>query len=119
MFDTSPCHVRRRSRTKGTGLSDLETSLARYLAHRMPSASDLRVTGLSRIHGGSSQETYRYEASWSQAGETQGGWFILRRAPEAGLVNAEHDLEYSVYSALAGSGVPRHACFARYCQARR
>lgn len=91
---------------KGTGLSDLEASLARYLAHRMPQAQGVNVTNLSRIHGGSSQETYRYEASWAEAGEAKGGRFILRRAPEAGLVNAEHDLEYTVYSALAGKGVP-------------
>ena len=87
-------------------MNDLEAALGRYLAHRMPSVSDVRVTSLSRIHGGSSQETYRYEAQWNEAGEAKGGWFILRRAPEAGLVNAEHNLEYTVYSALAGTGVP-------------
>jgi aminoglycoside phosphotransferase (APT) family kinase protein len=87
-------------------LSDLETSLARYLAHAMPQASEIAVSGLARIHGGSSQETYRYEARWNEAGEARGGNYILRRAPEAGLVNAEHDLEYTVYSALAGKGVP-------------
>jgi aminoglycoside phosphotransferase (APT) family kinase protein len=87
-------------------VSGLETSLAGYLAHRMPQAEGLSVAGLSRIHGGSSQETYRYEASWTEASEAKGGRFILRRAPEAGLVNAEHDLEYTVYSALSGKGVP-------------
>lgn len=64
------------------------------------------MANVSRIHGGSSQETYRYEARWSEAGEARGGWFILRRAPEVGLVNAEHDLEYTFYSALAGRGAP-------------
>ncbi len=87
-------------------MSDLETSLARYLAHRLPQARDIAVTGLARIHGGSSQETYRYQAHWNEAGESRSGAYILRRAPEAGLVNAEHDLEYTVYSALAGKGVP-------------
>lgn len=87
-------------------MSDLETSLAAYLAHRMPQASDMRVTDLARIHGGSSQETYRYEAHWNEGGHARHGKFILRRAPEAGLVNAEHDLEYTVYSALADCGVP-------------
>jgi aminoglycoside phosphotransferase (APT) family kinase protein len=87
-------------------VTDLETGLANYLAHRMPVAQGLTVGNLARIHGGSSQETYRYEASWTEAGETKNGRFILRRAPEAGLVNADHDLEFTVYSALAGSGMP-------------
>ena len=34
MFDARGESVRRRPRTKGTGLSDLEIGLARYLAHR-------------------------------------------------------------------------------------
>lgn len=87
-------------------MSDLEQSLAKYLAHRMPLAEGIEVANLSRIHGGSSQETYRYEARWTEAGEAKGGRFILRRAPEAGLVNAEHDLEYTVYSGLEGCSVP-------------
>lgn len=87
-------------------MSGLEDQLATYLAHRMPHARDISVSNLARIHGGSSQETYRYEASWNEDGATKGGKYILRRAPEAGLVNAEHDLEYTVYSALAGCGVP-------------
>jgi aminoglycoside phosphotransferase (APT) family kinase protein len=31
---------------------------------------------------------------------------IVRRAPEVGLVNAAYDLEYTVYSALKGRGIP-------------
>ncbi|MCB2046694.1 MAG: phosphotransferase family protein [Novosphingobium sp.] len=87
-------------------MSGLEDQLASYLAHRMPQARDVIVGNLARIHGGSSQETYRYEASWTEQGTDKGGKFILRRAPEAGLVNAEHDLEYSVYSALDGCNIP-------------
>jgi aminoglycoside phosphotransferase (APT) family kinase protein len=92
-------------------MNDLEAALARYLAHRMPSAGNVRITGLSRIHGGSSQETYSYEAHWIEDGKNREGDFILRRSPEAGLVNAEHDLEFTVYSALADSGIPTPEAF--------
>ena len=87
-------------------MSGLELQLEKYLVHRMPQAADVKVANLARIHGGSSQETYRYEASWNEGGERKAGRFILRRAPEAGLVNAEHDLEYTVYTGLAGCDVP-------------
>lgn len=87
-------------------MSALEPCIARYLAHRMPEASDVQVDDLARIHGGSSQETFRFRARWQRAGGTEERRLILRRAPEAGLVNAERDLEFTVYSALAGSGVP-------------
>ena len=37
---------------------------------------------------------------------SRGGQLILRRAPQSGLVVAERDLEYNVYRALAGQGLP-------------
>jgi aminoglycoside phosphotransferase (APT) family kinase protein len=84
----------------------MEARIAAYLAHRMPEALDIAVDGLARIHGGSSQETYRLRACWRVANAAIERRLILRRAPAAGLVVAERDLEYSVYRALAGSGVP-------------
>jgi len=87
-------------------MEGLEARLAEYLAHRMELANGLRVENLARIHGGSSQETFRFDAHWSEDGAEQSGNFILRRAPVKGLVNAEHDLEFTVYDALAGSGIP-------------
>lgn len=86
--------------------NDLEQRLAAYLTHRNTHGARVAVSDLSRIHGGSSQETYRYTAGWDDGGKRRSANFILRRAPEAGLVNAEHDLEYTVYSALAGTGFP-------------
>ncbi len=87
-------------------MDEIEQRLAKYLSHRMPEASGLTVDGLARIHGGSSQETFRFHASWKEGDTACEGDHILRRAPESGLVNAEHDLEYTVYSALEGQGVP-------------
>ena len=84
----------------------LESRIAAYLAHRLPDAGDIVVDDLARIHGGSSQETFRFAGRWTQAGRTEERRLILRRAPEAGLVNAERDLEFTVYTALEGSGVP-------------
>lgn len=87
-------------------MEGLEARLAEYLAHRMEWADELVVENLARIHGGSSQETFRFDAYWTQDGAKHRGNFILRRAPVKGLVNAEHDLEFTVYTALARSGIP-------------
>lgn len=84
----------------------MEDRIAAYLAHRMPMADAVVVDELARIHGGSSQETYRLRARWREGGQTVERRLILRRAPEAGLVVAERDAEFNVYSALTGTGVP-------------
>ena len=80
--------------------------VAAYLAYRMPDAAHIAVTDLVRIPGGASQEMFRFGASWSEGGVQVDRHMILRREPKAGLVDAERDLEYKVYRALAGSSVP-------------
>ncbi|MDO6414492.1 phosphotransferase family protein [Sphingomonas sp. BIUV-7] len=87
-------------------MSELERRLADYLAHQQPGARNLSVTNLARIQGGSSQETYRFRATWEEEGRAVERNLILRRAPPAGLVVAERDIEFTVYRALAGHGVP-------------
>ena len=84
----------------------MEARLATYLAHRMPDAENVAVGNLARIHGGASQETFRFSASWIRNDRKHDSKLILRRAPESGLVVAERDLEFAVYSALSGTGVP-------------
>lgn len=84
----------------------MEARIIGYLAHRMPDATDIKVDEFHQIHGGSSQETFRLRAHWRAGGGTVERRLILRRAPSAGLVVGEHDLEYEVYRALAGSDVP-------------
>lgn len=87
-------------------MSAFEARIAAYLGHRMPDASAIMVDELARIYGGSSQETYRLRACWQQGGEAVEKRLILRRDAPAGLVVAERDLEYNVYRALAGQGIP-------------
>lgn len=91
---------------------ELEARLAAYLAHRMPEAGDVAVADVARIAGGSSQEMFRFRASWTEAGQPVTQPMILRREPNAGLVAAERALEYTVYRALAETPLPvPHARF--------
>jgi len=87
-------------------MSSLEQRIAAYLAHAMPAASDVSVDELGRIYGGSSQETFRFRATWNEGGQAIERRLILRRDATAGLVVAERDLEFNVYRALAGHGLP-------------
>jgi aminoglycoside phosphotransferase (APT) family kinase protein len=87
-------------------MTDEIARIAAYLAHKMPTATDIVINDFSRIHGGASQQMFRFRACWSDGGKAHDCPMILRRAPEAGLVEAERDLEYKVYRALAGSGLP-------------
>jgi aminoglycoside phosphotransferase (APT) family kinase protein len=87
-------------------MSSLEKQIASYLAHRMPEAVGIVVDELGRIYGGSSQETFRFHAHWNEGAQAIDRRLILRRDATAGLVVAERDLEYNVYRALAGQGLP-------------
>lgn len=87
-------------------MSDMEQRIVTYLAHRMPAATAIAVDELARIPGGSSQETFRLRARWRTGAVETDKRLILRREPPAGLVIAERDLEYNVYRALEGQGVP-------------
>lgn len=87
-------------------MSVMEDQIVAYLAHRMPAAKAITVDGLSRIAGGSSQETFKLRAVWDEGEGLSERWLILRRAPAAGLVVAERDVEFAAYKALADSGVP-------------
>ena len=84
--------------------------VAAYLQHKMPAARDIAVEKLARIPGGASRETWSFDATWRE-GETADappgkGGFILRRDPEAGLLDTERNVEFRVYQALQGTGVP-------------
>ena len=87
-------------------MSELDKQIAAYLAYRMPNAGDMAVDEVARVAGGASQEMFRFRARWREAGEAVERRFILRREPAGGLVEAERDLEFKVYQALAGSGIP-------------
>ncbi|MBV1687903.1 phosphotransferase [Novosphingobium sp. G106] len=89
----------------------MEHRLAHYLTAQMPGVDDVEVYDLARIYGGSSQETFRFRARWTQDGQNIERSLILRRDAAAGLVVAERDLEYTVYKALAGQGIPIPAVY--------
>ena len=83
-----------------------EDQLLAYLTARMPEACGLRVENIARIPGGASRETWSFDASWAQGGEAVERSFIARRDPTASLLESHNDLEFDLYTALEGSGIP-------------
>jgi aminoglycoside phosphotransferase (APT) family kinase protein len=65
--------------------------LERYLAGHW--GDDVRVRDLSRIPGGASRETYRFDAE--VGGKIRG--MILRRDPVGGLIDTDRQTEFLAY----------------------
>lgn len=84
----------------------MEDDIARYLELRLPGASTVKVSHLTRIPGGASRETWMFKAVWDEAGGRQSAEFVLRKDPPASLVESERTLEYAFYSAFQDSPVP-------------
>jgi len=77
----------------------LTAQLAAYLSRTggAPATIDM----ISRISGGASRETYRFDAT--QNGERCG--YILRRDPPGSLIDTDRRLEFAAIRSFAGKGV--------------
>jgi aminoglycoside phosphotransferase (APT) family kinase protein len=84
----------------------LEPRLAAYIAGKLPGATGVAVSGLERISGGASRETYRFVLDWREGSEARRRKMILRRDPPASLIDTERRVEFAAYRAFHGSAVP-------------
>ena len=84
----------------------LEERVAAYLRSKMPDAEGLMVSGLIRIPGGASRETWSFDARWREKGREVQRGFIIRRDPEASVLETARDIEFHVYRALAETSIP-------------
>ncbi|MEO8605949.1 MAG: phosphotransferase family protein [bacterium] len=84
-----------------------EAAIAAYFTARLPDAHAVEVTNLFRIPGGASRETWSADLRWLEGGgkRRQQG-FIIRRDPEASLVNSDRRVEFDFYRSFADSAVP-------------
>ena len=46
----------------------MQKQIEKYLRHKMPEAKDLTVSGIFRIPGGASRETWAFDARWREIG---------------------------------------------------
>lgn len=83
-----------------------EEQIAAYLQHKMPDVSEVEVSKLWRIPGGASRETWSFDATWREGKSRGGRGFIMRRDPEASLLETERYVEFRAYQAMKDTGVP-------------
>jgi len=83
----------------------LERRIREYLSVKIHDDS-VAVSNLQRIPGGASRETWSFDAEWRENGKKVSRGFILRRDPDASLLETERDLEFRVMDAVAAHGVP-------------
>jgi aminoglycoside phosphotransferase (APT) family kinase protein len=87
-------------------VQDLAARIAAYASERLPNTSDVRATGLDRIHGGASRETYRFLLSYREGGQEISRRLILRRDPPGSLIETDRANEFAAYKAFYGTSVP-------------
>jgi aminoglycoside phosphotransferase (APT) family kinase protein len=83
-----------------------EEQIAAYLSRKLPDATDIAVANVARIPGGASRETWSFDARWTERGTPVERAFIVRRDPPASLLESNASLEFELYTALEGSGIP-------------
>jgi aminoglycoside phosphotransferase (APT) family kinase protein len=86
-------------------MAELEQRLAAFLADRIEGSEEVTVSNLYRIPGGASRETWSFDASWRRDGASLEKGFILRRDPDASLLETERDLEFHVLKLASDNGV--------------
>lgn len=84
----------------------MEAQLEKYLIGRIPGADNVTVSGMSRIPGGASRETWMFDAAWHVDGQSESAAFVLRKDPPASLVESDREVEYAFYSAFENTAVP-------------
>jgi aminoglycoside phosphotransferase (APT) family kinase protein len=87
-------------------LDILQKQIEDYLRHKLSEAKDISVSDLFRIPGGASRETWSFDARWRDKGKEISQGFIIRRDPDASLLETERDIEFRVMDALWGTAVP-------------
>jgi aminoglycoside phosphotransferase (APT) family kinase protein len=83
---------------------DICARLAEYLGPKLGAA--VEVSGLARIAGGASRETYRFRARYERDGKKFDRALILRRDPPASLIDTERSAEFRAYQAFHKLGLP-------------
>lgn len=87
-------------------MSDLRGTLLEFLAARMPDRAGLDVTDPRRLGGGSSQENWSFDLSWTEDGTRRTTPLLLRREPESGVVDTARETEFALLEKLGESAVP-------------
>ncbi len=84
----------------------MEEAIKSFLAGQLPGAEDLTVRDVRKGSYGASMETFYLTAAWKEGDREVTREMVLRRTPEAGLLESDREREYRILRALEGTPVP-------------
>ena len=84
-------------------MTTLESRIETYLQVKLPAASGIVVANLQRIPGDASRETWSFDATWRENGAEVNEGLIIRRDPDASVLETDRDLEFRVVTAVYGA----------------
>ncbi len=85
---------------------ELAAQFTAYAQTRLPAYANLSVTGLTRIHGGASRETYSIDLAFEEAGADKTLGVILRRDPVDSLIDTDRKIEFAAIQSMDGVDLP-------------
>src|SRR3972149_6179341 len=77
-----------------------------YLQSRLPRATGIAVENVQRLPGAAPRETWSFDARWREGGADVSRAFVIRRDPDASLLETDRDIEFRVMEAVGSQGVP-------------
>jgi aminoglycoside phosphotransferase (APT) family kinase protein len=84
----------------------LEERIQTYLASKLNTPGGVAISGLHRIPGGASRETWSFDAGWREDGRDVQRGFVLRRDPDASLLETDRNVEFAVMDAVGRDDIP-------------
>lgn len=84
----------------------LAAAFESYAEDKLEAARNLRVTQLSRIHGGASRETYSVDIAFDGADGAQVKGLILRKDPPDSLIDTDRRVEFAAIRSMVGTDLP-------------
>ena len=84
----------------------LQERIEAYLSSKLDVPGGVAISGLHRIPGGASRETWSFDAAWRESGGDVQRGFVLRRDPDASLLVTDRDVEFAVMDAVSGHDIP-------------
>lgn len=81
--------------------------IASFLEGKLSGASDVRLERCERVSGGFSWEVFRVDAAWRVGSEAHCAAYILRMAPEGGVLEPyDAEREFRILAAVGAAGIP-------------
>ena len=85
---------------------ELAAAFAAYCETHLEGARDVAVTGMRRVHGGASRETYSVDIGFEGAHGREARGLILRRDPPHSLIDTDRRVEFAALRSMQRVEIP-------------